>query len=117
MVTLSMIFFSRYFTKNGPNISVIIFTLTTCRYLPNSKLNFPDTVAAFVMCVFVLLFLAIMMRVEDVIIKTIVSVEMPIASACKMFMPFRGNCFGKYLSSHPEPNRFVTNVSKHLLLL
>lgn len=37
---------------------------------------------------------ALMMRIEDVIIKTIVSVEVPVATACKMFMPFRGNCFG-----------------------
>ena len=37
---------------------------------------------------------AMMMRIEDVIIKTLVSAELPIATACKMFMPFRGNCFG-----------------------
>ncbi len=36
------------------------------------------------------------MRIEDVIIKTLLSAEMPIATACKMFMPFRGNCFGMY---------------------
>ena len=35
------------------------------------------------------------MRVEDAIIKTLISVETPIATACKMFMPFKGNCFGK----------------------
>ncbi|KAL5009107.1 hypothetical protein ScPMuIL_014688 [Solemya velum] len=39
---------------------------------------------------------AMMMRIEDVIIKTIVSVELPIATACKMFMPHRGNCFELY---------------------
>ncbi|XP_062587212.1 tubulin polyglutamylase TTLL5-like isoform X4 [Saccostrea cucullata] len=39
---------------------------------------------------------ALMMRIEDVIIKTIVSVEVPVATACKMFMPFRGNCFELY---------------------
>lgn len=39
---------------------------------------------------------AIMMRIEDVIIKTLISAEMPIATACKMFMPFRGNCFELY---------------------
>ncbi|KAK3093578.1 hypothetical protein FSP39_017678 [Pinctada imbricata] len=39
----------------------------------------------------------LMMRVEDVIIKSILSVEMPVATACKMFMPHRGNCFGRYL--------------------
>ena len=36
-----------------------------------------------------------MLRVEDVIIKTLISAELPIATACKMFMPFKGNCFGK----------------------
>ena len=55
---------------------------------------------------------AMMMRIEDVIIKTLVSAELPIATACKMFMPYRGNCFGKlaYLSAtypaktfHPPP--------------
>lgn len=40
-------------------------------------------------------FTALMMKIEDVIIKTIISVELPIATACKMFMPHRGNCFGK----------------------
>lgn len=38
-----------------------------------------------------------MMRVEDVIIKTIVSAELPIAVACKMFVPWKGNCFGKLI--------------------
>ena len=35
-----------------------------------------------------------MLKMEDVIIKTLISAEMPIASACKTFMPFNGNCFG-----------------------
>ncbi|XP_053394016.1 tubulin polyglutamylase TTLL5-like isoform X3 [Mercenaria mercenaria] len=39
---------------------------------------------------------ALMMKIEDVVIKTIVSVELPIATACKMFMPFKGNCFELY---------------------
>lgn len=30
------------------------------------------------------------------VIKTIVSTEVPVATACKMFMPFRGNCFGRF---------------------
>ena len=41
-----------------------------------------------------------MLRVEDVIIKTLLSAELPIATACKMFMPFRGNCFGKEKFCH-----------------
>ena len=39
---------------------------------------------------------ALMMSIEDVIIKTLISVELPIATACKMFMPYRGNCFGEF---------------------
>ena len=42
---------------------------------------------------------ALMMRMEDVIIKTLISAELPIATACKMFMPFRGNCFGGWIKS------------------
>lgn len=36
-----------------------------------------------------------MMRIEDVVVKTIIAGELHIASACKMFMPSPGNCFGK----------------------
>ncbi|XP_041351009.1 tubulin polyglutamylase TTLL5-like [Gigantopelta aegis] len=39
---------------------------------------------------------ALMMRIEDVVIKTIISAELQIATACKMFMPHRGNCFELY---------------------
>ncbi|BFZ06961.1 hypothetical protein BsWGS_10001 [Bradybaena similaris] len=39
---------------------------------------------------------ALMMRIEDVVIKTILSVESSVATACKMFQPFRGNCFELY---------------------
>lgn len=38
-----------------------------------------------------------MMRIEDVVVKTIIAGELHIASACKMFMPYAGNCFGKKL--------------------
>ena len=38
---------------------------------------------------------ALMMRIEDVVVKTIIAGELHIASACKMFMPSPGNCFGK----------------------
>ena len=34
-----------------------------------------------------------MMRVEDLIIKTLLSAEVPIANACRMFLPHRENCF------------------------
>ena len=39
----------------------------------------------------------LMMRVEDVIIKAILSSEEQIASACKLFMSNRGSCFGEIL--------------------
>ncbi|XP_078672140.1 tubulin polyglutamylase TTLL5-like isoform X5 [Branchiostoma floridae x Branchiostoma belcheri] len=39
---------------------------------------------------------ALMVRIEDVVVKTILSAEMHIATACKMFMPYRGNCFEVY---------------------
>ncbi|XP_072031689.1 tubulin polyglutamylase TTLL5-like isoform X3 [Amphiura filiformis] len=35
-------------------------------------------------------------RIEDCIIKTLLCAEMPVATACKMFMPHRGNCFELY---------------------
>ncbi|CAF0757749.1 unnamed protein product [Brachionus calyciflorus] len=35
----------------------------------------------------------LMMNIEEVLIKTLLSVESPMASAARMFMPHRGNCF------------------------
>ncbi|XP_077863865.1 tubulin polyglutamylase TTLL5-like [Saccoglossus kowalevskii] len=35
-------------------------------------------------------------KMEDLVIKTILAGELPIATACKMFMPNRGNCFELY---------------------
>ena len=39
----------------------------------------------------------LMSRVEDVVIKTVISGELPIAGACKAFMNQKTNCFGKYI--------------------
>lgn len=39
---------------------------------------------------------ALMSRIEQVLIKTIISVEGQIGQACKTFMPFRGNCCELY---------------------
>ena len=36
-----------------------------------------------------------MKQVEDLIVKAVLSAELQIASACKMFCPYRTNCFGK----------------------
>ncbi|XP_033102981.1 tubulin polyglutamylase TTLL5-like isoform X2 [Anneissia japonica] len=32
-------------------------------------------------------------KIEEVIAKCIICAELPVATACKMFMPYRGNCF------------------------
>lgn len=37
----------------------------------------------------------LMMNIEEALIKTLLSVESPLASAARMFIPHRGNCFGK----------------------
>jgi hypothetical protein len=38
----------------------------------------------------------LMMSIEDIIIKTFISVESQISSACQTFVPNRSNCFGLY---------------------
>ncbi|XP_063958755.1 tubulin polyglutamylase TTLL5-like isoform X1 [Lytechinus pictus] len=35
-------------------------------------------------------------RIEDAVNKTIICAELPVANACKMFQPYRGNCFELY---------------------
>lgn len=42
-----------------------------------------------------IVFAALMAHVEDLIIKTIISAELAIATACKTFVPHRSSCFGK----------------------
>lgn len=37
---------------------------------------------------------SMMMNIEEAIIKTLLAVESPLSSASRMFVPFRGNCFG-----------------------
>lgn len=37
----------------------------------------------------------LMGQIEDLIIKAVLSAEIHIATACKMFVPHRWNCFGK----------------------
>lgn len=50
-----------------------------------------------------------MASVEDLIIKTILSAELAIASACKAFVPHRGVCFGKEINA-PYVLQFVFNM-------
>lgn len=38
---------------------------------------------------------SLMTNIEEIVIKTLLSVESPLASAARMFVPNRGNCFGK----------------------
>ena len=38
---------------------------------------------------------SLMMAIEDVVIKTLLTVESQISAACRMFLSTRGNCFGK----------------------
>lgn len=37
----------------------------------------------------------LMGQIEDLVIKALLSVELHVANACKMFIPYRTNCFGK----------------------
>ena len=72
-------------------------------YQPGTAIRFArglhkvlSIVISFRINIFVVYFLvALMMRIEDVVVKTVLAGELHIASACKMFMPFAGNCFGK----------------------
>lgn len=42
---------------------------------------------------------ALMANVEDLVIKTLISAELSIASACKSFLSHRDSCFGKTLGT------------------
>lgn len=39
---------------------------------------------------------ALMLRIEDIIIKAFIAVEDPINHACRLFMPSKDNCFEFY---------------------
>ena len=39
----------------------------------------------------------LMSRIEAVIIKSIIAAELPIATACKMFVPHKENCIGLHV--------------------
>ena len=43
---------------------------------------------------------ALMGRIEDLIVKTMISVEFSVGTACRMFVPYKNCCFGTYFASH-----------------
>jgi tubulin polyglutamylase TTLL5 len=42
----------------------------------------------------------LMMSIEDLIIKTFISVESQISNACQIFVPNKSNCFGLNIYFH-----------------
>ena len=55
----------------------------------------------------------LMMHIEEAIIKTLVAVESPLASAARMFVPSRTNCFGiNFLSCKNFNNNFNSDFNR-----
>ena len=38
----------------------------------------------------------LMMKIEDIVVKSLITVEAPISATCRMFQSYRSNCFELY---------------------
>lgn len=66
-----------------------------CTLLSSMNISFLKIVKFQWQFLFDILPLALLARIEDVVNKVVLCAEFPVATACKMFMPHRGNCFGE----------------------
>ena len=97
---------SDYIKSDDPNVEDLGHKWTLSALLRHLKANNIDTIG-------------LMQNIEDVIIKSIISVEFPVNSACKMFVPHRRNCFELYgfdilIDSDLKPWLLEVNLSPSL---
>jgi len=97
---------SDYIKSSDPDLDDQGHKWSLSAFLKHLKANNIDTVQ-------------LMQSIEDVIIKAIISVEFPVNSACKMFVPHRNNCFELYgfdilVDSDLKPWLIEVNLSPSL---